>query len=152
YGLTDLPFELTPNPTYLFLPPRHREALSVLEYGLSSAKPITVLTGEAGTGKTTLLRAAIQSERCRGVDAVHGSNPALTRPEFVELLASRFGLTARAGQSKAALLIELEKVLRARRERGEIVALIIDEAQSLSVELLEEIRLLANIATPTEKL
>lgn len=152
YGLNDLPFELTPNPKYLFLPTRHREALSVLEYGLSSAKAITVLAGEAGTGKTTLLRAAIQSERCRGVDTVHISNPALTRSEFVELLASRFGLTARAGESKAVMLTELEHVLRARRDRGEIVALVIDEAQSLGVELLEEIRLLANIETATVKL
>jgi type II secretory pathway predicted ATPase ExeA len=152
YGLDELPFELTPNPKYLFLPPRHREALSALEYGLSSAKAITVLTGEAGTGKTTLLTAAMQSDRCRGVDTVHLSNPVLTRPEFVEFLASRFGLTARAGESKAALLTELEPVLRARRDRGEIVALVIDEAQSLSVEILEEIRLLANIETPTEKL
>jgi general secretion pathway protein A len=152
YGLSELPFELTPNPKYLFLPPRHREALSALEYGLSSAKAITVLTGEAGTGKTTLLRAAMQSDRCRGVDTVHLSNPVLTRPEFVELLAGRFGLTARAGESKAALLTELEHVLRARRDRGEIVALVIDEAQSLSVEILEEIRLLANIETSTEKL
>src|SRR5262249_18066811 len=90
YGLSELPFELTPNPKYLFLPPRHREALSALEYGLSSAKAITVLAGEAGTGKTTLLQAAIQSERCRGVDKVHLNNPALTRAEFVELLAHRF--------------------------------------------------------------
>jgi type II secretory pathway predicted ATPase ExeA len=152
YGLSELPFELTPNPKYLFLPPRHREGLSALEYGLSSAKAITVLTGEAGTGKTTLLRAAMQSDRCRSVDAVHVSNPGLTRLEFVELLASRFGLTARAAESKAALLMELEHVLRARRDRGEIVALVIDEAQSLSIEILEEIRLLANIETPTEKL
>jgi general secretion pathway protein A len=152
YGLDELPFELTPNPKYLFLPPRHREALSALEYGLSSAKAITVLTGEAGTGKTTLLTAAMQSDRCRGVDTVHLSNPVLTRSEFVEFLASRFGLTARAGESKAVLLTELEHVLRARRDRGEIVALVIDEAQSLSVEILEEIRLLANIETPTEKL
>ena len=152
YGLSELPFELTPNPRYLFLPHGHREALSALEYGLSAAKAITVLTGEAGTGKTTLVRAAMQSDRCRGVDTVHLSNPVLTRPEFVELLASRFGLSARAGESKAVLLTELEHVLRARRDRGEIVALVIDEAQSLSVEILEEIRLLANIETPTEKL
>jgi len=152
YGLSELPFELTPNPKYLFLPPRHREALSALEYGLSSAKAITVLTGEAGTGKTTLLQAAMQSDRCQGVDTVHLGNPALTRHEFVELLANRFGLTSRAAESKAALLTELEHVLRTRRDRGEIVALVIDEAQSLSVEILEEIRLLANIETPTEKL
>lgn len=152
YGLRELPFELTPNPKYLFLTPRHREALSNLEYGLSSAKAITVLVGEAGTGKTTLLRAAIESDRCRGIDAVHLSNPALTRAEFVELLARRFSLSLQARESKATLLSELEDVLRERRARGEIVALVIDEAQSLSAELLEEIRLLANIETPTEKL
>ena len=152
YGLRELPFDLTPNPKYLFLTPRHREALSNLEYGLSSAKAITVLIGEAGTGKTTLLQAAVESERCRGVDTVHLNNPALTREEFVELMARRFRLSARAGESKAVLLTELEEVLRTRRAQGEIVALVIDEAQSLSAALLEEIRLLANIETPTEKL
>jgi general secretion pathway protein A len=152
YGLRELPFDLTPNPKYLFLTPRHREALSNLEYGLSSAKAITVLIGEAGTGKTTLLQAAVESERCRAVDRVHLNNPALTREEFVELMARRFRLSARAGESKAALLTELEEVLLARRAQGEIVALVIDEAQSLSAELLEEIRLLANIETRTEKL
>jgi type II secretory pathway predicted ATPase ExeA len=152
YGLRDLPFELTPDPKFLFFSPRHREALSNLEYGLSSAKAITVLIGEAGTGKTTLLRAAIESDRCRGVDTVHLNNPALTRAEFVELLARRFGLSARAEESKASLLTELEVVLRERRAKGEIIALVVDEAQSLSAELLEELRLLANIETPTEKL
>jgi general secretion pathway protein A len=152
HGLRELPFELTPNPKYLFLTSRHREALSTLEYGLSSAKAITVLIGEAGTGKTTLLQAAIESDRCRGVDKVHLNNPALTRPEFLALLARRFGLSPRAEESKAVLLTELEDVLRARRARGEIVALVIDEAQSLSAVLLEEIRLLANIETPFEKL
>ena len=152
YGLRELPFELTPNPKYLCLTPRHREALSNLEYGLSSAKAITVLIGEAGTGKTTLLQAAVESDRCRGVDTVHLNNPALTREEFVVLMARRFGLSARAEESKAVLLTELEEVLRTRRARGEIVALVIDEAQTLSGELLEEVRLLANIETPTEKL
>jgi general secretion pathway protein A len=152
HGLRDLPFELTPDPKFLFLTPRHREALSNLEYGLAAAKPLTVLIGEAGTGKTTLLRAAIGSERCRGVQTVHLSNPALSRDEFVELLARRFGLSSRAETSKAALLSELEEALRERRARNEIVALVVDEAQSLSAELLEELRLLANIETPTEKL
>ena len=152
YGLRALPFELTPDPKYLFLTPRHREALSNLEYGLSSAKPITVLIGEAGTGKTTLLRAALASDRCRSVRAVHLNNPALTRAEFVELLARSFGLSSKAMESKATLLSELEQVLVERRARGEIVGLVIDEAQSLSADLLEEVRLLANIETPTEKL
>jgi type II secretory pathway predicted ATPase ExeA len=152
YGLRDLPFELTPNTSYLFLTPRHREALSNLEYGLFSAKSITLLLGEAGTGKTTLVRAALESERCRNVRCVYLNNPALTAKDFVRTLAGRFGLGPQARESKAVLIQELEQVLRERRSRGEVTALIIDEAQSLSRGLLEEIRLLANIESPTEKL
>jgi type II secretory pathway predicted ATPase ExeA len=152
YGLGELPFDLTPNPRYLLLTPGHREALSNLEYGLSSAKPVTVLVGEAGTGKTLLLRTAVESERCRNVRCVHVNNPTLTRSEFVEILARAFGLSAQAAGSKATLLAELEQVLRERRARGEITALLVDEAQSLGAELLEEIRLLANIESATEKL
>jgi general secretion pathway protein A len=152
YGLRDLPFELTPNPNYLFLTRQHREALSNLQYGLFSAKAMTVLLGEAGTGKTTLLHAALESESCRNVRCEYLNNPALTRSEFLEILSERFSLSQRAGQSKAALLSELHRVLCERRSKGEITALVIDEAQSLSAELLEEIRLLANIETATEKL
>ena len=152
YGLRELPFELTPNPRYLYLTPRHREALSNLQYGLFSAKAVTMLVGEAGTGKTTLLRAALESDSCRNVRCVYLSNPALTRSEFVEILARRFELSPEAAVSKAAMLGELETVLHERRSKGEITALVIDEAQTLSSELLEEIRLLANIETATEKL
>ena len=152
YGLNDLPFELTPNPSYLFLTARQREALSTLQYGLSAAKPFTLLVGEAGTGKTTLLRAALESERCRAVHCVYLNNPALTPNDFVTLLATRFGLTAAAAQSKAVMLDELEQHLRERHARGQITALVVDEAQSLSPDLLEEIRLLANIETDTQKL
>ncbi len=123
-----------------------------LEYGLSSGKAITVIVGEAGTGKTTLLHAAIESEACRNASCVYLNNPALTRQEFVEILSHRFGLSDRAATSKAVLLEELDQVLRKRRAQGLITALVIDEAQSLSDELLEEIRLLANIETTTEKL
>jgi len=152
YGLRELPFELTSNPKYLYLTAMHREALSNLEYGLLAAKSLTVLIGEAGTGKTTLLRAALESERCGAVRCVYMNNPALTRAEFVTMLATRFGLTEEASRSKATLLDELERVLRERRDRGEITALVVDEAQALSTELLEEIRLLANIETNDEKL
>src|SRR5262245_33791279 len=152
FGLRELPFELTPNPKYLFLTRQHREALSNLQYGLFSAKAMTVLIGEAGTGKTTLLHAALQSDPCRNVSCVYLNNPALTRPEFVHILSERFDLGSRAAESKAVLLGELHRVLAERRANGQIVALVIDEAQSLSAELLEEIRLLANIETPTEKL
>jgi general secretion pathway protein A len=152
FHFRELPFELTPNPKYLFLTPQHREALSNLLYGLSSAKTITALIGEVGTGKTTLLHAALASEKCRHVTCVYLNNPGLTRQEFIEVLAYRFELSSHAQESKSALLSELEDSLRERRARGAISALVIDEAQSMSTELLEEIRLLANIETSNEKL
>ena len=152
YGLRELPFELTPNPRYLFFTAQHREALTTLEYGLFSAKGVTALIGEAGTGKTTLIHAALESERCRNVTCVYINNPALTRQEFVETLSLRFGLSSHAGASKAALIDELEPLLRERRSRGLITALVVDEAQSLTNEVLEEIRLLANSETTTQKL
>jgi type II secretory pathway predicted ATPase ExeA len=152
YGLRELPFELTPDPRFLFFTPSHREALSNLQYGLTAAKPVTVLIGEAGTGKTTLLRAALESEACRNVRCVYLNNPALTRSEFVEMLADRFGLGPGASASKATMLRQLEAVLVSRRAAGEITGLVVDEAQSLTLELLEEIRLLANIETTTMKL
>ena len=102
YGLRELPFNLTPDPKYLYLTPSHQEALSNLEYGLSTAKPVTVVIGEAGTGKTTLLSAAVRSQCCTHVKCVHVNNPTLTRDEFVEILANSFELTEHAAQSKAA--------------------------------------------------
>lgn len=152
YGFREPAFELTSNPRFLFLTAQHREALCHLEYGLSSAKPITVLIGDAGTGKSTLLRAALQSEMCRDVNCVFIDNPTLTRDEFVETLAARFDLGAKAMASKASLLALLETVIRQRYERGEVTALVVDEAQALPREIFEEIRLLANIETPTRKL
>jgi general secretion pathway protein A len=152
FGLGGLPFQLVPDPRYLFLSAHHREALSNLQYGLATAKPVTVLLGEAGTGKTTLLRSAFESDGCRHVHSVYVNNPTLTRDEFVTFLANRFGLSPEAAQSKATFLQELETLLIARQERGEITALVVDEAQCLSKALLEEIRLLANVETATEKL
>jgi general secretion pathway protein A len=152
YGLRELPFELTPNPKFLFLTPRHCEALSNLHYGVCSAKPLTVLVGEAGTGKTTLLRTALESEQCRHIRWVYLNNPVLTREDFVKTLAARFELGAEAAESKAAFLESLERILHERKSRGEVTALVVDEAQSLSNDLLEEIRLLANIETSAEKL
>lgn len=152
YGLREAPFELAADPKYLYRCPGHAEALANLQYGLSSAKAITLMIGEAGTGKTTLLNAALASEVCGHVRGVCLSNPTLTRTEFIELLATRFELSARAGRSKAPLLSELEALVRERRARGEITALVIDEAQSLSTDLLEEIRLLANMESGSTKL
>jgi general secretion pathway protein A len=152
YGLRDLPFEPTPNPRYLYLTRHHREGLSNLTYGLSSAKALTLLIGEVGTGKTTLLRAALMSEACGHVRCMSIDNPTLTRAEFLATLAARFDLGPEAAGSKAILLDRLRDALCARRARGEITALVVDEAQTLSTELLEEIRLLANMETADEKL
>jgi general secretion pathway protein A len=152
YGLRELPFELTPNPRFLFMTAQHREALSTLQFGLSTGKPLTVLLGEAGTGKTTLLRAALESESCNHVRSININNPALRRDEFVQLLATDFDLSPEAARSKTVMLHELQSVLTAARARGEAIALVVDEAQALSDELLEEIRLLANIETSEQKL
>jgi general secretion pathway protein A len=152
YGLRELPFELTSDPRYLYYTSGHREALSNLQYGLSEAKAVTVLIGEAGTGKTTLLRAAVESEPCRNVQCIYVNNPALTRGEFIQSLARWFGLGSDAATSKSTLLEELERLLRDRIARGVTMALVVDEAQSLSPKILEEVRLLANIETPTRKL
>ena len=152
YGFAELPFELTANPKYLYLTQRQREALSIVEYGMFAAKAITVLIGEAGTGKTTLLQAALASERCRHVRCIYLNNPMLRPEDFIRMLALKFNLEAECAKSKAVLLQRLEILLRERRAAGEITALVIDEAQSLSVELLEEVRLLANIETPSTKL
>jgi general secretion pathway protein A len=152
YGFREGPFELTANPKYLFFTAQHREALCHLEYGLSAAKPVTVLIGEAGTGKSTLLRAALASERCRHVTCAVIDNPTLTRTEFFETLASRFDLAGVADTSKASLLGGIEAIVRSRQSRREITALVVDEAQAIPDEILEEIRLLANLETPTSKL
>jgi len=151
FGLRERPFDLTPNPRFLVMTDGHREALSNLEYAIASRKGITLLLGEAGSGKTTVIRAAVAQHTSR-VHCVHLHNPALTRNEFVEMLGARFELSDDARRSKTALLLEMESLLQKRYETQEATVLIVDEAQSLSTELLEEIRLLANIETNDEKL
>ena len=152
FGLVSCPFDLTPDPRYLFLTPSHREALSSLEYGISARTGVTVLVGEAGTGKTTLIRAMLEGRDEAKTSAIYLNNPTLTRSEFLEFLASKFELPADVASSKTRLLSELEVVLFKMLQDGITPALIIDEAQSLPHELLEEIRLLANAETAQEKL
>jgi general secretion pathway protein A len=155
FGLRERAFDLTPNPRFLLLTPAHREALANLQYGVASSQGLTLLTGEAGTGKTTVLRRALalQTEHGAGRAAwLYLNNPALRRGEFLEFLAEGFALSPEAGTSKVRLLRELEQVLRRRRSEGILSALVVDEAQCLPDELLEEIRLLANIESDTHKL
>ncbi|HUQ87461.1 MAG TPA: AAA family ATPase [Vicinamibacterales bacterium] len=141
YGLQERPFDLSPNPRFLCFTPQHREALAHLEYGLAGRPGVTVLVGEAGTGKTTLVRKALQAAD-GGSTIIHLSNPTLTRAEFFEYLANGFGFSAEAGRSKIQFLHELEAALN--NAAGPRLALIVDEAQSVPYELLEEIRLLTN--------
>jgi general secretion pathway protein A len=153
FGFTERPFELTPNPRFLVATRSHGEALANLEYGIASRKGITLLVGDAGTGKTTLIRSALERQSAR-THCVYLHNPALTREEFVEMLALRFELSEEARTSKTACLVELEALLRRRHEQPspETTVLVVDEAQSLPFDLLEEIRLLANIETDEHKL
>lgn len=152
YGLRERPFELTPNPRYLFLSPGHSEALTMLQYGSCRKHGLTLLIGDAGTGKTTLVHAALEAQRGGNAFNVYVTNPALTRDEFFEFLAWGFNLSAEARASKSRFLLDLTQSLADRQATGGVSALIIDEAQCLSDALLEEVRLLGNIESPTEKL
>ena len=152
YGLRERPFDLTTNPRFLLLTGKHREALSNLQYGLMSRRGLTLLVGEAGTGKTTLVQATIQGFERQGAKIAYLNNPTLTRGEFYEFLAGAFELDPAAAQSKVQLLRALEAKLGERRAAGILSGLILDEVQALPDELLEEVRLLANIETPTDKL
>ena len=152
YGLRERPFDLTPNPKYLLLTKTHREALGNLEYAIGARVGITVLIGEAGTGKTTLILTAM-ARADAGADGnpttwAYLKNPTLSQSDFLQFLAARFGLPADAAISKTRLLDDLERLL----VEGRRAALIVDEAQSVPLHLLEEIRLLANIESDTAKL
>src|SRR5918992_6328121 len=118
FELTERPFDLTPNPKYLFLTPSHREALSSLGYGISAGTGVTVLVGEAGTGKTTVIKATLESSDRGGTHAVYLNNPTLTRSEFLEFLAREFELGSEAATSKTTLLERLEEALRRSRANG----------------------------------
>ena len=144
YGLQERPFDLSPNPRFLFLSKRHREALTHLQYGLTGRPGLTVLIGEAGTGKTTLVRTALQSLNGGAARIIHLSNPTLTRAEFFEYLTAGFGFPPEVAASKPRFLRELESALD-RPTGNAALALVVDEAQSLPYELLEEIRLLTNV-------
>jgi general secretion pathway protein A len=152
FGLRERPFDLLPNPRFLYLAGRHREAYSNLRYALGAAKGLTLLIGDAGTGKTTLVQSALADVDRDSVECVVVSNPTLTRNEFYEFLTAGFNLSADAALSKTRFLVEFREHLQARHDAGLLSALIVDEAQSLPYELLEEVRLLSNIETSTVKL
>jgi general secretion pathway protein A len=150
YGLKDMPFSPTPDPKFLFSSARHREALAQLTYGVRERKGFIVLTGEIGTGKTTLLRTLL--ERLDGsthVAYVH--NSALTIEGLLEYMLHDWGVKS-TGTTHAQRLFELNEFLIDQHRQGLSPVLVIDEAQNLSVETLEAVRMLSNFETAGHKL
>jgi general secretion pathway protein A len=150
YGLIRPPFEMTPDPAFLYLGETHREGLATLVYGVRSRKGFVMLTGEVGTGKTTLLHALL-AQLDAHTDSAYIFNPSLEPLDFFKLLFEDLGIAASCS-SKAEYLVALNDFLIDRLQKNRTVLLIIDEAQNLSCEMLEEIRLLSNLETPTSKL
>lgn len=150
YNLVRSPFEMTPDPTFLYLGEGHREGLATLVYGVRGRKGFVLLTGEVGTGKTTLLRALL-SQLAPGTASAYLFNPRLAPTDFFRMLFDEFGIERRC-RTKAEFLLALNRFLIERLQKNETVVLIVDEAQNLSSEMLEEIRLLSNLETSTSKL
>lgn len=151
FHLTSDPFGINPNPKFLYMMPHTREALAGLVYGISSRKGFIVLTGEVGTGKTTLLNRALLEFDQRRLFTSFVFNPRLDITDFLEFVLIDFGITP-VSRSKSSMLIQLNRWLVERYARKEVCVVIVDEAQNLSLDLLEEIRLLTNLETSTEKL
>ena len=150
YGLHDTPFSPTPDPKFLFQSARHREALAQLEYGVRERKGFIVLTGEIGTGKTTLLRTLLERlDADTHVAYVH--NSALDIEGLLEYVLHDWGVTS-TGATHAQRLFELNEFLLEQHRRGLSPVLVIDEAQNLSVATLEAVRLLSNFETAHQKL
>jgi general secretion pathway protein A len=151
YGLKEAPFSLTPDPRYVFKTESYLEVMANLRYGIEHSKGIIAVTGEVGTGKTTILRSAIQ-QFGRDVACVYVFNPYLTAAEFFQLFAAGLCLGLSKAASKPDILSALASLLATRHAKGFRTVLIVDEAQGLPVGVLEEIRLLANYETNSEKL
>ena len=150
YGLRELPFRLTPDPHYLFLSEHHREALGHLLFGIREGAGFVAVTGEIGTGKTTLLRTLLRELEANTVVA-YIFNPALSDLELLQTINSEFALPA-TSTSKKELVDALNRFLVAEKEAGRRVIVIVDEAQNLAPSVLEQLRLLSNLETETDKL
>jgi general secretion pathway protein A len=150
FGLVDAPFRLTPDPSYLYLSRKHAEALAHLRLGLTESSGFVCITGDVGTGKTTLLRAFL-ADLGPEVATAYIFNPAVTAVELVQRINRELGLAV-SGGSQMELVDALNDHLLAQRRTGGLSVVVIDEAQAFSLELLEQLRLLSNLETTTEKL
>ncbi len=150
YSLSQMPFQISPDPKFLWLGEKHREALAVLKYGVMNNQGFLLLTGDVGTGKTTLINAVVNS-LASDTFFINVSDPRLDKLDFFKLVAKSFGLEGALG-SKLDFFMSFKKFLHQAYESKKKVLLIIDEAQKLSLDSLEEIRLLSNIERQDSKL
>jgi general secretion pathway protein A len=151
YGLRANPFNVNPDPRYLFLTRHTEEALACLTYGIQSRKGFVLLTGEVGTGKTTLINKLLEWLRLQQVATAFIFNSRLNVPQFLDYMMADFGIPCDS-KLKSQILLRLYNWLLDRYRAGETAVLIVDEAQNLTDEVLEEIRMLTNLETFTEKL
>ena len=150
YGLTEPPFDITPNPRFLFYSAKHREAYNHLLYGIRERKGFVQLTGEVGAGKTTLCRAMLEQLNDHYSTALI-LNPVMSADELMKAIAMEYGLPVN-GLDRLNTLAVINQFLLQQVERGKEAVLIIDEAQDLTDELLEQVRLLSNLETDNRKL
>lgn len=151
FGLQKYPFAMTPDPGCVFMTSQHREAMAALVYAILSRKGLLVLSGEVGTGKTTVLSRVLRFLPPGRVQSSVVMHPTLTPNEFLELLMMDFGIPD-VPASKAQRLVRFQNFLKEADREGKLSALIIDEAHKLSPEVLEEIRLLGNLDHGDQKL
>ncbi len=151
FGLRESPFNGNPDPRYLFLTRQIQEALAGLSYGIQNRKGFILLTGEVGTGKTTLLNRLLDWLRGQRVATAFVFNSQLDVSHLFDFMLADFGIVCES-REKSHVLLRLNQWLLERYRAGETAVLIVDEAQNLSLQVLEEIRLLTNLETSTEKL
>jgi len=150
YGLKEPPFNITPNPRYLYFSAKHREALNYLLYGIRERKGFVQITGEVGAGKTTLCRALLEQLGDNYSTALI-LNPVLSAEQLVKAIAMEFGLPVK-NLDLLETIDEINGFLLRQMQEGRETVLIIDEAQNLTPELLEQVRLLSNLETDDRKL
>jgi len=150
FGFREPPFNVTPDPHFLWVNPTYMEAFATLQYGIEEKKGFVLITGEVGTGKTTLLRKLMRTMGST-IHSVFIFNTYLTFTELLRLILRDLGLPARS-EDRIAMIEELNAFLIEQLTRGHVVCLLIDEAQNLSDDALEGIRLLSNLETDKEKL